>query len=292
MPRHTIAELQQLAADALKRAGASERMAAATASALVAAEAEGLASLGLSRVAQYAAQLRTGRVNGHARPGMLRVRASTCLVDADEGLAFPACALAVQEAIAHARETGACFAAVTRSHHFGAAAYHLRPVVEARMVGLAFGNSPAVMPAWGGKRALFGADAIAAAFPRRFAPPLVIDLMLPAAGAKGAMLTLMVELLCCAFSGASYGYEADPFLSDTGNRPQLGQSFLVLDPGALAGPEVFHERIESLIETMLADPDVRLPGARRQARMQAAEADGIEVDEALMAQLRSLAALS
>lgn len=335
MPRHTISELQQLATGALKRAGASERMAASTASALVAAEAEGLASHGLSRVAQYAAHLRAGRVNGHARPRVLRAKASACLIDADEGFAFPACTLAVQEAVARARDTGACFAAVTRSHHFGAAAYHLRPVVDHRMVGLAFGNSPAAMPAWGGKRALFGTDPIAAAFPRRFAPPLVIDLslsevargklmlaaergeaipsgwaldsngapttdpaaglagmMLPMGGVKGAMLALMVELLCCALSGASYGFEADSFFVEAGNRPQLGQAFLVLDPGALAGAEVFHERIETLIETMLADPDVRLPGARRQTRMREAEADGIEVNATLMAQLTSLAAQS
>lgn len=38
-------------------------------------------------------------------------------------------------------------AGVTRSHHFGVAAYHLQPVAAAGMVGLAFGNSPAAMPA-------------------------------------------------------------------------------------------------------------------------------------------------
>ena len=46
------------------------------------------------------------------------------------------------------------------------------------MVGLAFGNSPAAMPAAGGKRALFGTNPIAAVFPRARRAPLSIDLSL------------------------------------------------------------------------------------------------------------------
>ena len=46
------------------------------------------------------------------------------------------------------------------------------------MVGLAFGNSPAAMPAWGGRRPIFGTNPVAAVFPRRAAPPLIIDLSL------------------------------------------------------------------------------------------------------------------
>lgn len=333
MTRHSIEQLRTLAAAALQRAGASAEMAAATATALVTAEAEGLASHGLSRVPQYAGHLRVGRVNGAARPRVLHAAAAACLIDADEGLAFPACALAVQEAIARARDAGAAFAGVTRSHHFGVAAYHLAPVVDAGMAGLAFGNSPAAMPAWGGKRALFGTNPIAAAFPRRDAPALVIDLslsevargklmiaakrgeaipsgwaldkegnpttdpkaglegmMLPMGGLKGAMLALMVELLCCALTGASYGFEADSFFAEAGNRPRLGQAFLVLNPAALAGNEVFHERIETLVALMLTDPEVRLPGARRLALAREAEAEGIEMPAALIAQLETLAA--
>jgi (2R)-3-sulfolactate dehydrogenase (NADP+) len=46
------------------------------------------------------------------------------------------------------------------------------------MVGRAFGNSPSAMPAWGGTRALFGTNPIAAVFPRRDGPPLSIDMSL------------------------------------------------------------------------------------------------------------------
>lgn len=332
MPRLSIERLNELAAAALQRAGASAEMARITAHALVAAEAQGLGSHGLARVAQYAGHLRHGRVNGNAQPAVVRSRAAACLVDADEGLAFPACALAVREAIARARVAGAAFAGVTRSHHFGAAAWHLEPVAAASMVGLAFGNSPAAMPAWGGRRAIFGTNPIAAVFPRRGAPPLTIDLslsevargklmvaaregkpiplgwaldkdgnpttdpkaglegmMLPAGGVKGAMLALMVELICCALTGAAFGFEADSFFTDEGNRPRIGQAFVVIDPGAVGGNDVFHERIETLVATMLLDAQVRLPGQRRVDLARRAEAEGIEVAAPLLAQLESLA---
>src|SRR3970282_348775 len=123
----SVDELTQLAARALGKAGAARATAQATAQALVAAEMEGLSGHGLSRVALYVQHLRQGRVDGKAKPKIVNRKGATCLVDAAGGLAFPACALAVKEAIKRARRYGVAFAGVTNSHHFGAAAYHLRP---------------------------------------------------------------------------------------------------------------------------------------------------------------------
>ena len=114
-------------------------------------------------------------------------------------------------------------------------------------------------------------------------------MMLPAGGVKGAMLALVVELLCCALTDAAFGFEADSFLSETGNRPRIGQAFFVIDPGALAGQAVFHERLETLVATMLLDDAVRLPGARRRGLREAAEREGIEVGPTLLEGLQALA---
>jgi (2R)-3-sulfolactate dehydrogenase (NADP+) len=178
MPTFAIAELEALARRALERAGANSLMADATARALVEADAQGLASHGVSRIAQYATHLANGRADGTAQPRIVRAKGGAVLVDAGCGLAFPACALAVAEAIRRARESGVAFAGVTNSHHFGVAAYHLAPVGVAGMVGLACGNSPAAMAVAGGRRPLLGTNPIAAIFPRRDGAPLVIDLSL------------------------------------------------------------------------------------------------------------------
>ena len=178
MPQLSIDELTRLTTRALENSGASPSMAMAAARALVAAETEGLAGHGVSRVALYCRHLREGRANGKAQAGVVHEKGGTCLIDARGGLAYEAAAMAVQEAIQRARRHGIAFSGVTRSHHFGAAAYHLAPVAEAGLVGLAFTNSPAAINAWGGKKAFFGTNPIAAIFPRKSAAPIVVDLSL------------------------------------------------------------------------------------------------------------------
>ena len=333
MARITLEELRGLVAAALQRAGANPQMAASTAVALVLAEAQGIGSHGLSRVAQYATHLRNGRVDGAAQPVLQREHGAAAVIDAGDGLAFPACALAVAQGIARAEAHGVAFIGVVRSHHAGVLADHLREVARAGMVGLAFANSPAAMPAAGGKHAIFGTNPVAAIFARKDADPLIIDLslsevargkvmlavkagqpipegwaldrdgkattdpkaalegsMLPfgaASSTKGAMLALVVELLVTALIGAQFGFEASSFFVDEGNRPRIGQAFLVIDPGALAGREAYLDRIERLVREMLADDGVRLPGARREALRRKAEAEGIDVPDALLAALNN-----
>jgi (2R)-3-sulfolactate dehydrogenase (NADP+) len=336
----SVDELRALVQAALARAGASPAMAASAARALVLAESQGIGSHGLSRVAQYATHLKNGRCDGNAVARVANQRGGAVQIDAGCGLAFPACDLAVHEAIERARTQGVAFAGVTNSHHGGVIVDHLRAVAAAGMVGLGFANSPAAMPAAGGRHPIFGTNPVAAAFPRRDADALLIDLslsevargkvmvaakkgepippgwaldangepttdakaalegsMLPfgtgaasgpgaAPSPKGAMLALMVELLVTALIGAQFGFEASSFFVDEGNRPRIGQAFIVIDPGALAGRDAYLDRIEILIAEMLKDDGVRLPGARREALRRKAEAEGIEVSEANTASLR------
>ena len=316
---------------ALQRAGASAPMADATARALVLAEAQGLASHGLSRVAQYSGHLRHGRVDGAARAGVVKDRRAAAVVDAGTGLAFPACELAVAEAMRRAREFGISVVGVINSHHAGVLVDHLRVAAAAGLVGLGFANAPSAMPAAGGRHPIFGTNPVAAIFPRRSDAPLMIDLslsevargklmvaaqqgqriplgwaldargqpttdpragmdgsMLPigaASSPKGAKLALLVELLVTALIGANFGFEASGFFADAGNTPRIGQTFIVIDPGALAGSDAFFDRIEVLVREMLVDDGVRLPGARRETLLRTALAQGINVPDALWASL-------
>ena len=327
----TIDELTRLAATALKKAGAGRAMAQATAQALVAAETEGLSGHGLSRVALYSQHLKQGRVDGRAKPWVLKKKGGACLIDAAGGLAYPACALAVKEAVKRAQRHGVAFAGVTNSHHFGAAAYHLAPIAQAGLVGLAFTNSPSAINAWGGKKAFYGTNPIAAIFPRRGAEPIVVDLSLtevvrgkimlyakegkpiplgwavdkdgnpttdPKAaltgslsaigGVKGAALALMVEILTVALTGAAFSFENDSYF-EPGNKPRIGHAFVAIDPDALAGADSYNSRLEVMISRMLEEQGVRVPGVRRQQAAARGRAEGIELSDALVGELRTLA---
>jgi len=171
-------ELFNLAATALKRAGANDRMAEAASRHLVRAEEQGLPTHGMSRVPFYCGMLRRGRAVGSAEPRMKAERAGACLIDNNDGLPYVSAQWAVEEAIQRARRNGIAFAGVTNSAHVGVLGIHLAPVAEAGMVGFAFTNSPAAIPAWGGKKPLFGTDPVAGIFPRKGKQPIVVDLAL------------------------------------------------------------------------------------------------------------------
>ena len=323
--------LLQLARTALEKAGAHSKMAEAAARHLVRAEEQGLPTHGMSRVPFYCGMLRKGRADGSAQPAMVADRAAVCLIDNRDGLPYVSVQWAVRELIQRARRNGIGFAGIRNSAHVGVLGIHLLPVAEAGLVGFAFTNSPAAIPAWGGKKGLFGTNPVAAAFPRKGKDPLVIDLALttvvrgkimmamkrgekipegwaldrdgkpttdpkeaiehgslfPIGGAKGAMLALMFELICASLTGAAIGPEADSFFSEEGNKPRIGQAFIGIDPGALAGMEKFSERVETVVAAMQADPGVRLPGARRFASEKSSK-NGIEVSDELLAQIEKL----
>ena len=325
-------ELHDLAMRALRNAGAHQNMAELAAQHLVRAEEQGLPTHGMSRVPFYCAMLRNGRADGAARPALKADKAAACLIDNADGLPYESCALAIREVIARARKNGIGFAGITNSAHVGVLGIHLLEVAAAGLVGVAFTNSPAAIPAWGGKKALFGTDPVAFAFPRQDADPIVVDLALttvvrgkimmamqkgekipegwaldrdgrpttdpkeaiergslfPIGGAKGAMLALAFELVCAALTGAAIGPEADSFFSEQGNKPRIGQAFLAIDPGALAGREKYLERVETVVRLMLADAGVRLPGSKRFASEKKLRGAGIEIPDDLLAKIEKL----
>jgi (2R)-3-sulfolactate dehydrogenase (NADP+) len=326
-------DLFRLAKQALVNAGAHEAMAETTARHLVRAEEQGLPTHGMSRVPFYCSMLRNGRADGKAKPSMAAEKAAVCLIDNADALPYESAAWAIEEAIQRARRNGIGFAGIRNSAHVGVLGIHLLKVAEAGMVGVAFTNSPAAIPAWGGRKALFGTDPVAFAFPRKGAEPIVVDLALttvtrgkimvamqkgekipegwaldrhgkpttdpkeaieqgslfPIGGTKGAMLALAFELVCAALTGAAIGPEADSFFSEQGNKPRIGQAFLAIDPGALAGMEKYFERVEAVVRAMLADEGVRLPGAKRFASEKKLRAEGIEIADELLAKIEKLA---
>jgi (2R)-3-sulfolactate dehydrogenase (NADP+) len=325
-------DLFRLAREALLRAGAHEKMAETAAQHLVRAEEQGLPTHGMSRVPFYCSMLKSGRADGKARPAMVVEKAGVCLIDNADGLPYESAAWAIEEVIQRARRNGIGFAGIRNSAHVGVLGIHLLKVAEAGMVGVAFTNSPAAIPPWGGKKALFGTDPVAFAFPRKGAQPIVVDLALttvtrgkimvamqkgekipegwaldrhgkpttdpkeaieqgslfPIGGTKGAMLALAFELVCAALTGAAIGTEADSFFSEQGNKPRIGQAFLAIDPGALAGMEKYFERVETVVRTMLADEGVRLPGSKRFASEKKLQQEGIEVADDLLAKIEKL----
>lgn len=176
--RLTLEELHELTARALVAAGTLRETANVVADALVAAEADGQPGHGISRLASYADQVRSGKVDGRVRPSATRPARAAVAVDARCGFAYPAIAMGAELGAEVAAECGIAALVIGNSHHSGMAGYHVEGLARRGLVTLAFSNSPAAIAPQGGGRPLFGTNPIAFACPRAGSDPLVIDLSL------------------------------------------------------------------------------------------------------------------
>lgn len=188
MSKIDLEALEELATRALIAADTSEANATIVAAALVAADADGLASHGVSRVPFYADQAASQKVDGHATPVLEQRAAAAVRVDAADGFAYPAIRLGLDRAVEVAGDTGVAAVSIGNSHHCGACGYHLEGVADGGLLALGFSNTPAAIAPWGGTRGSFGTNPIGFACPRRGHAPIIVDLSLSVAVRGKVML--------------------------------------------------------------------------------------------------------
>ena len=89
-------------------------------------------------------------------------------------------------------------------------------------------------------------------------------------------------------TGAALSFENDSYF-EPGGKPDIGHALLAIDPAALAGSEAYYARLEALVDALLRDEGVRLPGSRRQHAAARARAEGVVLSDALYRELVALA---
>ncbi|MEL7105643.1 MAG: Ldh family oxidoreductase [Pseudomonadota bacterium] len=325
----SITEAEALIKAALTANGVAEVSACAVASALVAAEAEGQVGHGFSRLGDYVAQVKTGKVDGRAIPSLTEHGASSILVDAGHGFAYPAMDLAIREGTKRAKAQGTASMAITRSHHCGALSLQVEKIARAGSIGIMVANAPAAIAPWGARTPVFGTNPIAFAAPRVGADPLVIDLSLskvargkvmhakksgteiplgwaldaggqPTTDPEAALGGTMVPI--GEAKGTALALMVEILASAmTGANPSARMpSFFTADgPPNDAGqflmalnppnPEGFAERMETILGLIEGAEGARLPGTRRRAAIARARSHGIDVPRHYLEAARDLA---
>lgn len=110
--------------------------------------------------------------------------------------------------------------------------------------------------------------------------------LLPAGGAKGSALALMVEILATALIGANFSKDSASFFDGAGKPPGVGQFLIAIDPKAFGDAGAFLDRIETLVAAFATD-GARLPGQRR---LTARTAEALSIDASLLAEFEAMAA--
>jgi (2R)-3-sulfolactate dehydrogenase (NADP+) len=106
--------------------------------------------------------------------------------------------------------------------------------------------------------------------------------LVSAGGYKGYGIGLMVEVLASALTGSRASVDVPPLKTPYGVPHDLGQFYLIIDPGAYAA-DGFHRAVADLGAVVASQPGARLPGTSRPTTTE------IEVDEALWSSVIDLA---
>ncbi len=161
----TLAQVEDLATQALTGAGASKVQAAAVARSTRLAERDGIRSHGLMYVPIYAEHLRCGKVLGQAVPQVEQPRAGVVRVDAAHGFAHAAIDAGWAAFTAAIRAQGVAVMALRRSYNCGVLGHHAERLAFEGLVGLCFTHAPASIAPVGGKRPVIGTNPFALAVP-------------------------------------------------------------------------------------------------------------------------------
>lgn len=318
-----VAELQTRVSSHFSRLGLSPEHAAQVAEVILEAEAEGNAGHGLSRIAQYTAQLKARGLNAQPELRLERTKPGVAILHAD-GAPGPVAGLqAVLELAALAKEQGNATVAVRNAGHSGVLSAYVGRLARQGLVGLAFANTPpAIAPG-----PVLGTNPIALGAPAD-PEPVIIDTsvsvvargkiinaakrnepipegwaldrdgnpttdakaalagsLLPIGGGKGFALAVLVELLAGVLAGdiLSPGLPFPWSLPEQTAKP--GLLLMAFDPAAFGGG--YGARTTQLVSALEA-VGARIPGARRAMLRAKAMREGVFINETLFEELGRL----
>ena len=112
--------------------------------------------------------------------------------------------------------------------------------------------------------------------------------VIPIAGAKGAALALMVEIMSGCLAGAALGFGASSLFEGDGAPPNLSQILLAIDAGTLSGGG-FGERIKELAHIYDSIEGARFPGQKRLLNRKESAENGLNIPFALIEEIKELA---
>jgi L-2-hydroxycarboxylate dehydrogenase (NAD+) len=167
--------LKKFVSSVFESIGCPEEDAHLAADVLVSADARGIDSHGVARLAGYIRLYDHGRLNPSPKIHILHESPSTALLDGDRGLGLVVAPKAMEIACQKAALAGTGWVAVQNSNHFGIAGYHAMKALPQDMIGWAMTHAaPLVTPTFSREK-LLGTNPIAVAIPALTEPPFVAD---------------------------------------------------------------------------------------------------------------------
>ncbi len=169
-------KLKVFVEDVMTAAGMKREKAAEFADSLVFADMRGVSSHGVTRLGVYYNRIRLGQVDPLAEPELLSARPAMLHYDGHNGMGVPCAMEAMRECVARAKLSGACFAAVKGSNHFGCAGYYTKYAAEQGMIGVAMADANAIVAPTGSRQPMLGTNPFSISIPAYGKEPFLLDM--------------------------------------------------------------------------------------------------------------------
>ncbi len=168
--------LHQLMKNKLAKAGLSDEHASIVADVLVHADARGIHSHGAVRVEYYSERISKGGTN--TKPNFKFEKTGPCsgVFHGDNGAGHVAAKLAMDEAIAMAKENGIAVVGVRQIGHSGALSYFVEMAANAGMIGLSVCQSDPMAVPFNGAEVYYGTNPLAFAAPGEGDKKIIFDM--------------------------------------------------------------------------------------------------------------------
>lgn len=288
--------LNDFVRSALARHGVPTQDAGIAAECLLYANLSGVDSHGIVHLAHYLRRLKKGSINPIPSTRYAEPRSGILRVDGRDGLGHVVTARAIDRGIEICSAAGSVAIVVSNSSHFGMAAYHVRRITEANMVGMVMTHTDARIVPTGSKKPFVGTNPIAFGFPSS-GEPVILDMatssvpfgkisvaktegrripldwgldedgeptsdpsqvvgLHPIAGHKGSGLAMMIDLFSSMFSGMAFGPQVSRMFEDLTIPRKLGHFIALWDIGSLLPIEDLKRRVDSYVAQLHAQPQL------------------------------------
>lgn len=112
----------------------------------------------------------------------------------------------------------------------------------------------------------------------------------PIYGYKGYGLAFMIDLLCGAMNGMTYGPRINSMYEDLDRPRKIGHLVMAIDPGRFAGAATLERQVDAIVEDLRGRGDILFPGEPELLEQEKRRASGIPIDAEALADMKKWSA--
>jgi LDH2 family malate/lactate/ureidoglycolate dehydrogenase len=109
-------------------------------------------------------------------------------------------------------------------------------------------------------------------------------------GYKGYGLAFMIDLLCGAMNGMTFGRHINNMYEDLDRPRKIGHFLMALDPGRFAGGETLEATVDAVVKDLRTQGEILFPGEPEELEEKIRLAEGIPIDDEALKDMREWSA--